>query len=158
MTIYSKATLIIIIGLLLTVGLFGQGAKKINIDPVAVPVNKLIDNYSILLFSYLPQPGSEGQTDYCIYEYNPVSKESRGVLKMPNNYKSLNIEYHTTFSSFRNRYFVLLTLNNNIFEYNSSGLMSPGYTIDFGKYNAPEELLSGKPVDARILMGRIQKG
>jgi len=271
MSIYNKATLIIIAVLFLPVCLFGQGTVKINIDPLAVPVNKLIENYSIekvikletkkenlisyvyyleiegdtiyisnysgcyafrsdgnfvgkvfnvgrgpgelkqprgltihndrhfsvydirgkfiavfserfeldkriypdlsfisdvyrmqngrfLLFSYLPQPGSEDQSDYCIYEFDPGTKNVRGILKMPNNYESLNIEYHTTFSKFKLRYFVRLNLNNNIFEYNDSGLMLPRYTVDFGKYNAPEELSNGKLINVRTLMGRIQKG
>jgi hypothetical protein len=271
MPIYNKAALIIIAVLLLNAGLCGQGAKIINIDPEAVPVNKLIENYSIekvikletkeenlisyvyyleidgdtiyisnyygcyafrsdgdfigkvfnvgrgpgelqqprgltihddrhfsvydirgkfiavfserfnldkriypdlsfisdvcrmqngrfLLFSYLPQPGSEDQSDYCIYEFDPDTKKARGILKMPNNYESLNIEYHTTFSKFNHRYFVRLNLNNNVFEYNDSGLMLPRYTVDFGKYNAPEELFNGKLINVRILMGRIKEG
>ncbi len=271
MTIYNKASLTIIIGLLLTVGLFGQGVKKINIDPVSVPVSKLIDNYSIekvikletkeenvisyiyyleidgdtiyisnysgcyvfrsdgdfirkvfnvgrgpgelqlprgltlhddrhfsvydnmgkfiavfsegleldkriypdlrfisdfyrlengrfLLSSYLPQPGSEDQADYCIYEYDPVSKESRGVLKMPGNYNVLGIRYHTLFSGFKGNCYVRIVLDNNIYAYRENGLMEAKYNIDFGKYNAPEKLLNGSLMDVRTLMGSIQEG
>ncbi|MDZ7739612.1 MAG: 6-bladed beta-propeller [Bacteroidales bacterium] len=119
-----------------------------------------INNGKYLLYSYLPQPNSEKDTlcNYCIYEFDPDTKKARGILKMPNNYESLNIEYHTTFSKFKLRYFVRLTLNNNVFEYNDSGLMLPRYAVDFGKYNAPEELLNGKLINVRILFGRIKEG
>ena len=119
-----------------------------------------INNGKYLLYSYLPQPdsGKDNLYNYCIYEFDPDTKKARGVLKMPNNYKSLNIEYHTTFSRFKLRYYVRLPLNNNVFEYNGSGLMSPSYIVDFGKYNTPEELLNGELRDVRMLMGRIQEG
>ena len=119
-----------------------------------------LDNNKFLLFSYLPQPDSKDKNaiNYCIYEYDPDTKKYRGVLRMPNNYNTLSIRYHTTFSEYNGKYYAITVLDNTVYEYNKSGLMRPRYYFDFGMYNASEELLEGKLIDGRVLMGKIQKG
>jgi len=119
-----------------------------------------LNNNKFLLYSYLPQPdsGDKNAINYCIYEYDPDTKKYRGVLRMPNNYNTLSIRYHTTFSEYNGKYYAIKVFDNTVYEYNASGLMRPGYYFDFGKYNASEELLKGKLIDGRALIGKIKKG